>query len=155
MLVDLLLAAIHHLLVFGLIAMLVTESVLLRGHADDGAIDSRTAGRLARLDGGYGACAVLLLGVGVLRLIYGIKGYDFYLHNPWFHAKIGLYVLTGLLSALPTLNFMRWRRALRSDPAFVPAVADVARARLIVRLELVAIALIFVLAAAMARYGGF
>ncbi|MCF7220178.1 DUF2214 family protein [Marilutibacter chinensis] len=150
MLTDLLLAAAHHLLVFGLLVMLVTESVLLRGE-----VGSATAGRLARLDGGYGACAVLLLGVGVLRLFYGVKGYDFYLHNPWFHAKIGLYVLTGLLSALPTLNFMRWRRALRSDPGFTPTAIDVARARRIVHLELLAIGAIFVLAAAMARYGGF
>lgn len=150
MLIDLLLAVAHHLLVFGLVAMLVTEAVLLRG-----TVDTATAGRLARLDGGYGACAVLLLGAGVLRLFHGVKGYDFYLHNPWFHAKIGLYVLTGLLSALPTLNFMRWRRALRSDPAFTPAPADVARARRIVRLELLAIGAIFALAAAMARYGGF
>ena len=150
MLTDLSLAAAHHLLVFGLIAMLVSEAALLRG-----TVDTATAGRLARLDGGYGACAVLLLGVGTLRVLYGIKGYDFYLHNPWFHAKVGLYVLTGLLSALPTLNFMRWRRALRSDPTFAPAPADVARARRIVRMELAAIAVIFVLAAAMARYGGF
>ncbi|QDH70282.1 DUF2214 family protein [Marilutibacter alkalisoli] len=150
MLTDLLLAAAHHLLVFGLVAMLVTEAALLRG-----TVDRATAGRLARLDGGYGACAVLLLGFGVLRLVYGVKGYDFYLHNPWFHAKIGLYVLIGLLSALPTLNFMRWRRALRDDPAFTPPAADVARARKIVRIELAAIGLIFILAAAVARFGGF
>ncbi len=150
MMTDLLLAALHHLLVFGLVSMLVAEAVLLRGTVDAG-----VARRLAGLDTGYGATAVLLLGVGVLRLLHGIKGWDFYLHNPWFHAKIGLYVLTGLLSALPTLNFMRWRRALRQDPAFVPAAADVARARRVVRIELGAVAVIFVLAAAMARYGGF
>ncbi|MBB1060735.1 DUF2214 family protein [Lysobacter spongiae] len=147
---DLLLAALHHLLVFGLVSMLVAEAVLLRGTVDAG-----VARRLTGLDTGYGATAVLLLGAGVLRLLYGIKGWDFYLHNPWFHAKIGLYVLTGLLSALPTLNFLRWRRALRHDPGFVPPAADVARARRVVRIELAAVAVIFVLAAAMARYGGF
>lgn len=146
----LLLAALHHLLVFGLVAMLVAEATLLRGD-----VDAATARRLAGMDTGYGATAVLLLGVGVLRVVYGLKGWDFYLHNPWFHAKLGLYVLTGLLSALPTFNFLRWRRSLRRDPAFTPDAGSVARARTVVRVELAIVAVIFVLAAAMARYGGF
>ena len=50
MLTDLLLAAAHHLLVFALVAMLVAESMLLRGP-----MDSATLQRLAKLDGGYGA----------------------------------------------------------------------------------------------------
>jgi putative membrane protein len=150
MLTDLSLAALHHLLIFALVAMLVTESVLLRG-----SIDTATVQRLARLDGGYGACAGLLLVIGLLRVWFGLKGYDFYLHNPWFHAKLGAYVLVGLLSILPTINFLRWRKALRNDPAFVPNASEVTRARGIVRFELLLIAAIFVLAAAMARYGGF
>ncbi|HEY0662227.1 MAG TPA: DUF2214 family protein [Lysobacter sp.] len=150
MLIDLLLASLHHLLVFALIAMLVTESVLLRG-----AIDSATLQRLAKLDGGYGAAAGLLLVVGLLRVWLGIKGYDFYLHNPWFHAKLGAYVLVGLLSILPTVRFLRWRKALRADAAFLPPPAEVAKLRGIVRFELVLIAAILVLAAAMARFGGF
>ena len=150
MLTDLLLAAAHHLLVFALVAMLVAEAMLLRGPLDNTGMH-----RLARLDGGYGASAGLLLIVGLCRIAFGVKGYDFYLHNPWFHAKLGMFVLVGLLSILPTLRFMRWRKALRADPAFVPAPAEVARLRGTVRFELVLVAAIFVLAAAMARYGGF
>ena len=116
MLTDLLLASLHHLLVFALIAMLVAESVLLRG-----TINGAVLQRLARLDGGYGMTAGLLLAVGLLRVFYGVKGYDFYLHNPWFHAKVGCYVLVGLLSILPTIRFLRWRKALAANPAFVPA----------------------------------
>jgi putative membrane protein len=150
MLTDLLLASLHHLLIFALVSMLVTESVLLRG-----AIDGATLQRLAKLDAGYGAVAGLLLVVGLLRVWFGIKGYDFYLHNPWFHAKLGAYVLVGLLSILPTVRFLRWRKALRADAAFLPPANEVARLRGIVRFELVLIAVIFVLAAAMARFGGF
>jgi putative membrane protein len=150
MLTDLLLASLHHLFVFALIAMLVTESVLLRG-----AIDAATLQRLAKLDGGYGAVAGLLLVVGLLRVWFGIKGYDFYLHNPWFHAKLGAYLLVGLLSILPTVRFLRWRKALRADAAFLPLPAEVTKLRGIVRFELVLIAVIVVLAAAMARFGGF
>ena len=147
---DLALAALHHLLVFGLVAMLVAEAVLLRGPLTTDAIP-----RLAKLDGGYGMCAGLLLVVGLGRVFHGIKGPDFYLHNPYFHAKIGAFVLVGLLSILPTMKFLRWRKAQRANPGFLPDTAQLARLRTLLRIELVLLAAIFVLAAAMARYGGF
>lgn len=150
MLTDLLLAATHHLLVFALIAMLVAESVLLRGP-----IDASTLRRLAGLDAGYGTSAVLLLIVGLLRVFYGVKGHDFYEHNPWFHAKFSAFILVALLSILPTLRFLRWRKALKADPNFLPPAGEVGTLRLLVRFELVLVAVILVCAAAMARYGGF
>lgn len=150
MLTDLLLAIAHHLLAFALISMLVAESVLLRGP-----VDAAVVRRLAGLDAGYGMSAVLLLAVGASRLLYGVKGMDFYQHNPWFHAKFGLFVLVALLSILPTVRFLRWRRALKRDPGFVPDARQLGALRLLIRLELVAVAAIFVCAAAMARYGGF
>lgn len=147
---DLLLAALHHLLVFGLAAMLVSEAVLLSTP-----LDSRVLARLARIDAGYGASAGLLLLVGMARVFHGIKGHDFYLHNPWFHAKIGVFLLVALLSILPTLRFLRWRKATRTSATFQPGAAELARMRGILRIELALLATIFVLAAAMARYGGF
>ena len=150
MLTDLLLAALHHLFVFALVARLASEAMLLRGP-----VDGATIQRIAKVDAGYGAVAGLLLVIGLLRVWFGVKGHDFYLHNPWFHAKLGAYVLVGLLSILPTVTFLRWRKALRADPSFTPGADRLGRARVVVHLQLAAIALIFVLAAAMARYGGF
>ena len=147
---DLLLASLHHLLFFGLIAMLVSEAALLRG-----AVDAVAVQRLAKLDAGYGMTAGLLLAAGLARVFYGIKGYDFYLHNPWFHAKIGCFVLVGLLSILPTLRFARWRKALRANTTFVPPAAEVAAIARIIRFELILVAAILVFAAMMARFGGF
>ena len=149
MLTDWLLASLHHVLFFALIAMLVAEAMLLRGPVDAAAI-----ARLRRLDAGYGLSAVLILVAGGLRIVYGVKGYDFYQHNPWFHAKLGVFVLVGLLSIAPTLRFGRWSRALRDNPAFVPDSAEIARTGSQLRLQMVGIAVILVLAAATARHGG-
>lgn len=149
MLTDFILASLHHLLVFGLVAMLVAESVLLRG-----TLDRPTLQRLAGIDMGYGLTAMALIAVGICRVVFGIKGSDFYLHNPWFHAKMGAFVLVGLLSILPTVRFLRWRKALAADPIFLPDASEAARMRTIVRFELVLLAAIFIFAAAMARYGG-
>ncbi|MFE0499572.1 DUF2214 family protein [Lysobacter soli] len=149
MLLDFVLASLHHLLVFGLVSMLVAESVLLRG-----TLDRVSLQRLAGIDMGYGMTAMALIAVGIARVAFGIKGHDFYLHNPWFHAKMGAFVLVGLLSILPTMRFLRWRKALAANPIFLPDAAETARMRAIVRFELILLAAIFVLAAAMARYGG-
>ncbi len=150
MLTDLSLAALHHILVFGLVSMLITQSVLLRGRMDAGVL-----AKLGGIDRGYGAVAVLLLVVGLLRVFHGIKGEDFYLHNPWFHAKLGAYLLAAVLSIWPTLRFLRWRKALKADPGFLPTTAEVCGLHRIVRFELALVGVIFILAAAMARYGGF
>ncbi|MFC3549689.1 DUF2214 family protein [Lysobacter cavernae] len=149
MMTDFLLASVHHLLVYALIAMLVAESVLLRG-----TVDRITLQRLAGVDLGYGLCAMALIVAGIARVVFGVKGYDFYLHNPWFHAKLGAFVLVGLLSILPTVRFLRWRKALAANPAHLPDATEVAKLRGIVRFELILIAAIFVFAAAMARHGG-
>lgn len=149
MLKDFLLASMHHLLAFGLVAMLVSESVLLSRPLDSAALK-----RLSGIDRGYGIVAVLLLVVGLWRVYGGIKGADFYWHNPWFHAKFGAFALAALLSAWPTIRFLKWRSALKADPSFVPMPADAAALQRIVRMELALVAVILVCAAAMARYGG-
>lgn len=149
MLKDFLLASLHHLLAFGLVAMLVAESTLLSRPLDAPAMK-----RLAGVDRGLGMVATLLLAIGLWRVYGGIKGPDFYLRNPWFHAKLGAFVLAALLSLWPTVRFLKWRRALKDDPSFAPSSADAAGLRRIVRFELALIAVILVCAAGMARYGG-
>ena len=147
---DLVLASFHHLLVLGLAVMLAAERVLLSLPPT-----KQTLHRLLRVDIGYGACAGLLLLVGVMRLHFGLRPTAFYLHNPWFWWKIGVFVLAALLSVLPTVAFLRWRRAMRGDPGFLPSAQAMAAMRRIVSVELVLLAAIFVLAAMMARYGMF
>lgn len=149
MLQDFLLASFHHLLAFGMVAMLVTQSVLLGGP-----LDATTLRRLGGVDLGLGITATLLLVVGLTRVFHGLKGSDFYLHNPWFHAKLGAFLLAGLISLLPTLRLLRWRKALKANPAWRPDAAQAATLRRLVRAELLLVAVILVAAAGMARYGG-
>lgn len=149
MLRDFLLASAHHPLAFGLVAMLVTQSVLLSRGVDGAALR-----RLSGVDLGLGISATLLLVIGLLRVFHGLKGAEFYLHNPWFRAKVGAFVLAAALSLLPTLRFMRWRRDLKAQPTWLPPPAEVTAMRRIVRIELALIALILVAAAGMARQGG-
>lgn len=149
MLTDFLLAALHHLLFFGLIAMLAAESSVLRGPLDANALQ-----RLGRIDAAYGLVAGLLLIAGGLRIAYGLKGWEFYAHNPWFHAKLGAFLLAALISVVPTLRILRWRRACRLDPSALPGPADAARLRPWIGAQFALLAVILLCAAGMARHGG-
>ncbi len=81
------------------------------------------------------------------------KGWAYYSVNPFFWAKIAAFLVVGVLSVWPTIAFIRWRDALKIDPAFSPEDAAVAAVRRVLYAEACVFALIPVLAAVMARYG--
>ena len=142
---DLVLAVIHHLLVFGLAIMLAMELAYLRA-------DPVPVARLAKLDGGYGAVAVLIVAVGVGRVVWGAKGWIAYQANPMFWAKIATFVAIGLISIAPTIQFIKWTRALKADATFRPPASEVSRAVLWVRIEVLLLLPLVAFAAAMARW---
>lgn len=149
MLTDLLLAIAHHLLIFTLAGVLVAEMMLVRPQ-----MSGAEARKVARIDIAFGVAAALTLIVGFGRVYFGIKGADTYWRNGFFHAKLGAFVLVGVLSILPTMRFVRWRRAAAGDPAFVPPLTEVEKIRRFIHLELAVFILIPVFAALMARgYG--
>ena len=142
---DLILAIAHHLLVFGLIVMLVMERMLLAARP----VDVR---RLARIDGGYGASALMILVIGAGRVLYGGKGWAFYEANPYFWAKIAVFVLIGLSSLPPTIAFLMWRRARRADPDFQPSEPEIDRIRWWTGVQLLGVMALLIFAALMARW---
>ena len=148
--VDLQLAIAHHVLVFALVALLAAEFALFRPDLDAAAIRA-----LARIDAVYGAVAGLVIAVGILRVLYGAKGPEFYLGNPWFWAKMATLLAIALISIAPTMALLRWRRASKSEPSFVPPTAAHRHARAHIALELALVPVLLICAAAMARYGGF
>jgi putative membrane protein len=146
---DLVLAIAHHLCVFTLAGLLLAEVVLLR----PGLSPARIL-QLGRIDIAYGIVAGLVVVVGVLRVNFGDKGADYYLHNWAFWLKMSAFVLLGLLSIPPTLAIIGWRRRVAADPKFSPDAATVAGLRRFYIGEIVAFAFIPAFAAAMARgYG--
>jgi putative membrane protein len=149
LLTDLLLAIAHHLLIFALFGLLVTEMVMLKPDISAGNII-----RLARIDMAFGIVAGLIVIVGFSRVHFGLKGPEFYEQNPIFWAKIAAFVVVGLLSVQPTLRMIRWRRAVSADPAFRPPTPDVLRTKRFMHYEGVAFVFILIFAAMMARgYG--
>jgi putative membrane protein len=143
---DALLAYLHYISIFTLIVFLTAEAVVLRPD-----MTPEIRRRLARYDAVFGMAALAVLVTGVLRVHYGAKGAAFYLHNPVFHVKIGLYILVGLLSIMPTVAILRWKKQGKTLPDFVPTPAEIAKVRRWVMIESHLIIFIPLAAVLMAR----
>jgi putative membrane protein len=149
MLTDWTLASLHHLAVFALAGVLAAELAIVTID-----IDAKAIGRLARIDMAYGILAAIVVIVGVARVIWGVKGYEYYVANHIFWTKMALFVIVGLLSIPPTLRYFAWARQSRADAAFRPDISEIGRVRAWLRAEAVFFLAIPVAAAAMARgYG--
>jgi len=69
------------------------------------------AARAVAIDAWYGVLAALILIVDFSHAIFAAKGWAYYAHSAFFWAKIGTFLVNGLLSVPPTLACLKWRRA--------------------------------------------
>lgn len=141
-----LLAFVHHLAAFTLVAALAVEFVLLRHD-----LTAANARRLLAVDAVLGGAAAVVLAAGLLRVFYFEKGAAFYFQNAAFLAKLALFIVVALLSIYPTVQYLSWRRALREGRAPTIEAARMRRIRRLVHWELAGIAVLVLCAALMAR----
>lgn len=141
-------AFLHHLTAFALVAALAVEFTLIRQE-----ITLANARRLAVVDGVFGASAGLLLVVGLVRVFFFEKGAEYYFTSHAFLTKLALFVLIGLASIVPTIEFLSWRKAVTAGRA--PLVSDqkLATIRKLIHWELAGVVLILLVAAMAARGG--
>ena len=60
-----------------------------------------------------GIAAGVLLVVGLVRVVWLEKGAAYYFANHAFLTKLTLFIVVGLLSIVPTLEFLSWRGAVQ------------------------------------------
>ncbi len=141
-----LLLAATHLLALGIgLGAVWTRARALRGIVDNAAIR-----RAFAADAWWGIAAVLWLATGLTRLLAGTeKSVAYYVRNPLFHLKMGLFVLVLLLEIWPMITLIRWRRALgRNQTASFGSARRIAR---ISTIEAFIIVIIVFVATALAR----
>ena len=144
--IDLILASSHHLVVFLLVAIFAAEFALLRP-----GLAGNRIGQLARIDAAYGGVAMLVIVVGVLRVIFGASGWEYYVSNYAFWAKMAAFLAMGLLTVPPTLAIRRW---LKAGQDYVVPAEEISANRRFIYLQAGVLVLIPIFAAAMARgYG--
>jgi putative membrane protein len=141
-------AFLHHLCAFTLVSAVAVQFTLIRQE-----LTLASAQKLQVSDRVLGIAAVALLVIGLLRVFYFEKGPDYYFHSHAFTAKFSVFVAIGLLSIIPTLEFLSWRKVLSAGQ--VPAISA-RKLRLVTAVihgELLAIVIILLCAAIMARGG--
>lgn len=141
-----LMAFLHHLAAFTLTAAIIYEHTAFRKD-----LSLTEARRIQRMDIVYGISAAFILIVGALRVFYFEKGAPFYAQNWFFWTKMAGFALAGLFSIYPTIKFLSWIKPLARNEAPQLTDREVSTIKLLLRLEMIAIALVLFSAAMMAR----
>ena len=144
--VNSIMASLHHILAFALTAALVYEFVAYRKE-----LTVPEARRIHRVDLVYGISAGLLIIVGLLRVYFFEKGPNYYLYNHIFWTKMALFVIIGMLSVYPTIRYIKWNPMLTQNKA--PEIPDneYKNIRLLLWLEMIGLVLVLFAAPLMAR----
>ena len=141
-------AFLHHLAAFMVVAAIAVEFVLIRQELTLG-----SARRLLATDAVLGVSATVLLIVGLLRVFYFEKGAAYYFGSHAFVTKLGLFIVIALLSAIPTMEFVSWRAALKSGQVPRPTAKKLRMVTGVIHAELTGIVIILLCAAIMAHGG--
>jgi putative membrane protein len=141
-------AFLHHLCAFTLVSAVAIEFVLIRSE-----LTLSSARRLQVTDLVLGVAAGALLIVGLLRVFFFEKGASYYFHSHAFLTKFSLFIVIGLLSIIPTLEFLSWRGALKAGQVPAIGAGKLKLVTAVIHSELLAIVIILLCAAIMARGG--
>ena len=137
---------LHFLSIMILMGSLIAEHLILKPN-----IGKQQIRTLAAVDLMYGIAAIVVLTTGLLRwFVYG-KGSDYYLHNPIFHAKLTLFVIVGILSIFPTIQFLKWRRQANAGNEIIIDEKIAKKQLMFIRIELLLVSIIPLLAVMVAR----
>lgn len=152
MILSVLAAGLHYLALGIGLGALFARGLHFRGLKRPGSDQKEELKCALMADNFWGLAALLWIATGLLRAFAGLeKATDFYLHNPFFYIKMGLFGLVFALEILPMVTLLKWR--LRARKGADPKVSR-DKMGLLVRLndlELVLLVLIPFVAVAMAK----
>ncbi|NOH02260.1 MAG: DUF2214 family protein [Chloroflexi bacterium] len=148
--VNSLMAALHHIFAFTLAAELVYEFVAYRK-----GLTVAEARRIQRVDLVYGISAGLLIAVGLLRVYFFEKGPNYYFANHVFWTKMALFAIVALLSVYPTIRYIKWNPMLAENKMPEVPEKEYKNIRVLLWLEMIGLLLILFAAPMMARGIGF
>ncbi len=145
-----LMAFLHHLAAFTVVAALAVQIALFKPP-----LTVVQARRLQRTDLIFGAAAGVVFIVGMLRVAFFEKGPAYYWHDAFFLIKIAAFLLAGLISIYPTLTFQSWNKSVKAGVAPEVPQPRIRSVRMCMMLELTLIVAVLAAAALMARGFGY
>ncbi len=93
----------------------------------------------------YWVSLLVVLASGLARAGWTEKGMAFYMANPWFHAKVTVFVLIIFLSLYPLKLMRAWRKTAEGDtvPPVTPELQKTLRRTLVAEIHLISLMPIF------------
>lgn len=138
---------IHFLGIFAIVGALTVEHLLLKSQMTRAEIR-----RLSIIDGIYGIGAIVAVAAGLTLWFGGVgKAAEFYSKNFVFHTKVSLVVIMAILSAFPTIFFMKNRKGNSPDEL----VEIPGRIKMLIRIQLLLLVIVPLLATLMAKGVGY
>jgi putative membrane protein len=116
---EALLAYLHFAAILTLVVFMTSRAALCRSEW----LNAAVVKRLARVDRIFHGAMVFVLATGLARMAWGVKGADWYLHQPLLWAKISLFVAIWAISLQATRGFARWARDLAACGSLPPTEA--------------------------------
>jgi putative membrane protein len=143
-------AFLHHLAAFTIFAALAIQFVLIKGE-----LTLASAKKIQQSDLVYGIAAGVIVVVGLLRVFYFEKGQDYYFHSTPFRIKMTTFIIVGLLSIYPTIEFRSWSTSLKAGQPPILSAGKMGAIRKLLHFELFGLAVVIFCAALMAKGVGF
>ncbi|MDO4681311.1 MAG: DUF2214 family protein [Lautropia sp.] len=106
MFLESILAFLHLSAILMMVVFVTSEAALCRTEW----LNADVLKRLARVDVLYGLSALCVLLTGFVRMVWGAKGFDWYLAQPMLHAKITFFVLMAVIAVPASIAIRRWAR---------------------------------------------
>lgn len=119
MMTETLLASLHLLALLAVIVFQTSQTALCRAEW----VNAAVVRRMVALDNLFLASAAALLLSGVARLLWGIKGMQWYVGQPLFHLKMTLLCIMVVLAVRGSLTIRRWCRTLDAAGTLPDATA--------------------------------
>ncbi len=105
---------IHLVSILGMVCTLFTELVLVGK-----TMTRKEINRVSKYDSAYGILAIIVVAAG-LTLWFGVgKPAEFY-DNPIFYFKVGIVILVGILSIIPTVFYIKQRKGDQDEIVEIP-----------------------------------
>ena len=146
MIINSIISFLHFICAFGVVFTLIYEKINFKQN-----LSNKEVRRLQAADKYYGISALLVLIIGFLRVLYFEKGSEFYFSNPFFHIKLTLFIIIGLLSIYPTIQFVKWNKLIIQGRKLALDNKEYIRIKRILSLEVTLIIFLMLSASLMAK----
>jgi len=129
---------LHFIGIIGLFSLLLFELYLIKP-----TLKGQMVKFAANVDLSYWTFGIVVLVTGILMTVSVGKGMDFYIHNPVYHVKVGLFLAAVAATIYPTWFLQTHRRVAATDDITIPpAIRFIIRTKLLVLVTLPLLAVV-------------